>query len=228
MDITMYVDKYKSVRYNFFKWRYELEIIHKVWLAFTFACLTGLLSQVRFYLPGNPAVPITGQTFAVLLAGVVLGRWGVVSLGMYTGIGAAGVPWFAPKIGMPIFSSGGIGALTGATGGYIVGFMIAALFLGYITDKYIRSRSFFSMLPLMFFANFVLIYIPGLIVLYLWWMSFIGPIRIVELLTVGMIPFIAGDILKIVSVSAIAKGITPKRAYGREADIEKSKSWHIP
>ena len=228
MDITMYVDKYKIVRYNFYKWRYELELIHKVWLAFTFACLTGLLSQVRFYLPGNPAVPITGQTFAVLLAGVVLGRWGVVSLGMYTGIGAAGVPWFAPKFGMPIFSSGGIGVLTGATGGYIVGFMIAALFLGYFTDKYIRSRSFFSMLPLMFFANFVLIYIPGLIVLYLWWMRFIGPIGIVELLTVGIIPFIVGDLLKIVAASAVAKGITPKNAYGREVDVEKSKSWHIP
>jgi len=228
MEITIFMNKYKTIRYNFYKWRYELELIHKVCLALTFACLTGLLSQVRFYLPGNPAVPITGQTFAVLLTSVVLGRWGVVSLGMYTGIGAAGVPWFAPKVGMPIFSSGGIGVLTGATGGYIVGFMIAALFLGYMTDKYIRSRSFFSMLPLMFFANFVLIYIPGLTVLYLWWIIFRGPIEIVELLTYGMIPFIVGDVLKIVAASAFAKGIIPKRAYGREVDIKKSKSWHIP
>lgn len=228
MEITMYLDKYKLIRYNFFKWRYETNLIYKVSLAFGFACLTGLLSQVRFYLPSNPAVPITGQTFAVLLAGVVLGRWGVVSLGMYTGIGAAGVPWFAPKVGMPIFSSGGIGVLTGATGGYIIGFMIAALFLGYFTEKYIRTRSFFSMLPLMFFANLVLIYIPGLIVLYLWWMSFIGPIGIVELLTIGMIPFLAGDILKIVAASAVTKGITPKKAYNGEVDVEKLKNWHIP
>lgn len=219
MEINMYIDKYKNLRYNFFKWRYELELVHKISLAFAFSCLIGLLSQVRFYLPNNPAVPITGQTFAVLLAGVVLGRWGVVSLGMYIGIGATGVPWFAPKLGMPIFSSGGIGVLTGATGGYLIGFLLAALFLGYFTDRYIRSRSFFSMLSLMFFANFILIWIPGLIVLYLWWTSFIGPIGFVELLTVGMLPFIAGDIVKIVAASTIAKGITPKRAYGGEVDI---------
>jgi len=219
MGIKMYIDKYKNLRHNFFKWKYELELVHKTCLAFVFSCLIGLLSQVRFYLPNNPALPITGQTFAVLLAGIILGRWGIASLGIYIGVGVAGVPWFAPKIGMPIFSSGGIGVLTGATGGYLIGFLLAALFLGYFTDKYIRSRSFFNMLSLMFFANFVLIWIPGLIVLYLWWTSFIGPIGFVELLTVGMIPFIAGDIVKIVAASTIAKGITPKRAYGREVDI---------
>ena len=125
MELNMYINKYKNLRYNFFKWKYELNVVYKMSLALGFACLIGLCAQLRFYLPNNPAVPITGQTFAVLLAGVILGRWGVVSLGIYTGIGAAGIPWFAPKVGMPIFSSGGIGVLTGATGGYIIGFMIA-------------------------------------------------------------------------------------------------------
>ncbi len=221
MEINLYIDKYKNLRYDFFKWRYELELLHKVMLALSFACLIGVLAQVRLYIPGT-LVPITGQTFAVLLAGVVLGRWGIISLGMYIGIGAAGVPWFAPQMGMPMFSSGGIGVLTGATGGYLIGFMIAALFLGYFTDKYIKSRNFFSMLSLMLFANFALIYIPGLLILYLWWTSFIGPIGIVELLTAGMIPFIAGDIIKIVAAATVAKGITPKRAYGREIDAKKS------
>ncbi len=228
VEITMYINKYKNARYNFFKWRYELELLHKFSLAIAFACLTGLLAQFYFYIPGIP-VPITGQTFPVLLAGILLGRrWGGISLGMYAGIGAMGVPWFAPKIGMSIFSSGGIGVLTGATGGYIIGFIFAALFLGYFTDKYIRSRSFLSMLPLMLFANFVLIYIPGLMVLNLYFTSISGPIGIVELLTLGLIPFVVGDIIKIVAAAGIAKGITPKTAYGREADIEKSKSWHIP
>ena len=228
MEITMYLNKYRNLRYNFFKWRFELELLQKFSLAFTFACLTGLLAQFYFYIPGIP-VPITGQTFPVLLAGILLGRrWGGVSLGMYAGIGAMGVPWFAPKIGMPFFSSGGIGVLTGATGGYIIGFIFAALFIGYFTDKYIRSRSFFGMLPLMLFANFALIYIPGLIVLNLYLTNVSGPIEIVELLTYGLIPFIVGDIIKIVGAAGIAKGITPKIAYGREVDIEKSKSWHIP
>lgn len=224
MEITINLDKFEFIRYTFFKWRYETNLVYKVTLALSFACLIGLLSQFRFYLPNNPAIPITGQTFAVLLAGVVLGKWGIASIGMYIGIGAAGVPWFTPKVGMPIFSSGGLSVLTGATGGYLVGFMIAALFIGFFTDRYIRSRSFFSMLPIMFFANFVLIYIPGLTVFYLWWTSFIGPIGIVEVLTIGMVPFIAGDILKIVAASAVTKGITTKKSYGSEVDFAKAKN----
>ncbi|MHA2431285.1 MAG: biotin transporter BioY, partial [Promethearchaeota archaeon] len=74
----------------------------------------------------------------------------------------------------------------------------------------------------------ILIYIPGLVVLYFWWTSFIGPIGIVELLTVGMIPFIAGDVVKIMTAAAVAKGITPKTSYGRETDIDKMKNWHLP
>jgi len=219
MEINLTLDKYKLIRYNFFKWRFETTLVHKISLALIFSCLIGLLSQFRFYLPGNIAVPITGQTFAVLLAGVVLGKWGVASIGMYLGIGAAGLPWFTPKIGMPIFSNGGLGAITGSTGGYLIGFMIAAVFLGYFTDRYIKSRSFFGMLPLMLFANFILIYVPGLAVLYLWWSTFIGTIGFVELLTIGAIPFLAGDIIKVFAATSIATGITPKTSYGKEVDV---------
>jgi biotin transport system substrate-specific component len=217
MEITMYMDKYKDARYNFFKWRYELELLHKISLAFAFACLTGLLAQFRFYLPGTP-VPVTGQVFAVFLAGILLGKWGGVSQCMYAGLGVMGIPWFAGL-------NGGIAYIAGPTGGYIIGFIVAAFFLGYFMDRYIRSRGFFSMFALMLFATFVLIYIPGLIQLYLWMGASIG---IWELLMIGMIPYIAADVIKAVIVASIAKGITPKRAYGREADIGKSKSWHIP
>jgi biotin transport system substrate-specific component len=217
MEITMYMDKYKDARYNFFKWRYELELLHKISLAFAFACLTGLLAQFRFYLPGTP-VPVTGQVFAVFLAGILLGKWGGVSQCMYAGLGVMGIPWFAGL-------DGGIAYIAGPTGGYIIGFIVAAFFLGYFMDRYIRSRGFFSMFSLMLFATFVLIYIPGLIQLYLWMGASIG---IWELLMIGMIPYIAADVIKAVIVASIAKGITPKRAYGGEADIGKSKSWHIP
>jgi biotin transport system substrate-specific component len=203
----MYVEKYKNIRYNFFKWRYELELLHKVTLALFFACLTGLMAQFRFYLPGTP-VPVTGQVFAVFLAGILLGKWGGVSQCMYTGLGAIGMPWFAGL-------NGGLAYIAGPTGGYIIGFILAAFFLGYFTDKYIRSRNFFSMLALMLFATFALIYIPGLIQLYLWMGASIG---IWELLMIGMIPYIAADITKAVVVALIAKGITPKRAYGGEVD----------
>ena len=201
-------------RYDIFRWRYELAITKKIALALGMACLVGLLAQVRFYIPWSP-VPITGQTFAVLLAGIIMGRrWGGISLAIYATLGVAGVPWFAPQAGMPIFSAGGISHLAGPTGGYIIGFIIAALFLGYFTDKYVRARGFFSMLGLMLFANFALIYIPGLIWLGMWLNLVSGmSVTIPAIIAIGATPFILGDILKIVVAATTAKAITPKEDY---------------
>ena len=206
-------------KYDVFRWRYELTIPKKLTLALGVACLTGLLAQVRFMVPWSP-VPITAQTFAVLLAAVLLGRWwGGVSMAIFAGLGFAGVPWFS-----------GLASGFGATGGYIIGFMFAALFLGYFTDKYIRSRSFLSMLGLMLFANFVLIYIPGLIWLGLWLNMVPGTpaASFSALLGMGLVPFIAGDVTKAVLAAAIARGVTPKQAYNGEVDKGKWASWRIP
>ncbi len=226
MEIVTTINRAK---YDVFKWRYELSIPRKLALALGMAGLIGVMAQVRFYLPWSP-IPITGQTFAVLIAGVLLGRWwGGVSLAAYIGIGAAGVPWFAPKAGMAMFSAGGIGHLTGATGGYLIGFIFAALFLGYFTDKYIRSRSFFSMLALMLFSNFVLIYVPGLLWLGLWLKMVAGtPVTFVALLGMGALPFIVGDIFKAAAAASIARGATPKQAYNGEVDKDKWANWRIP
>lgn len=215
MEIAATINRAK---YDVFRWRYELSIPRKLTLALGVACLAGLLAQVRFMLPWSP-VPITGQTFAVLLAGVLLGRWwGGVSMAIYGGLGIVGVPWFSG------WASG-----LGATGGYIVGFILAALFLGHFTDKYIRSRSFLSMLGLMLFANFILIYVPGLVWLGLWLGAINGePVAVITLLGMGAIPFIAGDITKAVLAATIARGVTPKLAYNGEVDKDKWASWRIP
>ena len=207
MEINAYLNKYKNARYNFFCWRYELNLVYKISLALCFALLTGILAQLRFYLPGTP-VPITGQVFGVLLAGVLLGRWGGISQCMYVGIGASGVPWFSGF-------NGGLAYLGGPTGGYIIGFIIAAFFIGFVVDRYIRSRKLLSMLVLMVFSTFVLIYIPGLIQLYLWMGASIG---IWELLTIAVLPFIAADVIKAIIAAVIATGITPKITYGKEVD----------
>jgi biotin transport system substrate-specific component len=210
------------VKYDAFKWRYELSLPWKLVLALGMAALTGLMAQVRIPLPWSP-VPITGQTFAVLLAGVLLGRWwGGISLAIYAGLGAAGLPWFQGW-------GSGVGYLAGPTGGYIIGFILAALFLGYFTDRYIRSRSFFVMLGLMLFASLILIYVPGLIQLGLWLNWVKGePATFTALLGMGALPFIAGDIIKSVAAAAIARGITPKQAYNGEIDKGKWASWRIP
>jgi len=219
MEIAARIDRTK---YDVFRWRYELSISKKIALALGLACLTGLVAQIRIVLPWSP-VPVTGQTFAVLLAGVLLGRWwGGISLAIYAGLGAAGVPWFTGW-------GSGLGYLGGPTGGYIIGFMLAALFLGHLTDTYIRSRSFLSMLALMLFANFILIYVPGLLQLGLWLNLVKGePATFTTLFGMGALPFIAGDITKAAMAAAIARGITPKSAYNGEVDRGKWANWRIP
>ncbi len=215
MEIAARIDRTK---YDVFRWRYDLSIPKKISLALGMAALTGLLAQVRIPLPWTP-IPITGQTFAVLLAGVLLGRrWGGIGMAIFAGLGFAGLPWFSG------WESG-----LGATRGYIIGFIPAALFLGYFTDRYIRSRSFFSMLGLMLFANFILIYVPGLLWLWLWLKVVSGTsTTFIALMGMAVIPYIAGDIIKAAAAAVIARGITPKSAYNGEVDQGKWANWRIP
>jgi biotin transport system substrate-specific component len=202
----------EQTRYEAFRWRFELSLPMKLALALGIAVLTGLLAQVRFYVPWSP-VPFTGQTMAVLLAGVALGKWwGGISMSLYAGLGMAGVPWFQ---GM----NSGIAYMAGPTGGYIIGFILAALFLGYFTDKYIKSRRFMSMLGLMLFSSLILVYVPGLLQLGIWLHFVKGQaVSLSSLLTMGALPFIAGDITKAVAAALIARGVTPRTSYGKEAD----------
>lgn len=215
MEIVTTINRAK---YDAFRWRYELSIPRKLALALGMAALTGLMAQVRIINPLMPDIPVTGQTFAVLLAAVLLGRWwGGVSMALFAGLGFMGLPWFSG------WESG-----LGATRGYIIGFIFAALFLGYFTDKYIRSRSFFSMLVLMLFANFILIWIPGIIWRVVWLNTVAGtPATLIGSIT-GSVTYIPGDIIKAVAAAAIARGITPKHAYNGEVDKGKWASWRLP
>ena len=215
MQIAATIDRAK---YDVFRWRYELSIPKKLALALGIAVLTGLLAQVRFPLPWSP-VPITGQTFAVFLAAVLLGKWwGGISMAIFGGLGWAGLPWF----------SGWSAGIT-ATGGYIIGFIPAALLVGHFTDKYVRARSFLTMFALMLVANFVLIYIPGLIWLGLWLPAHGKTVAsFMALMNMGLIPFIAGDITKAALAAAIARGVTPKSAYNGETDKDKWATWRLP
>jgi biotin transport system substrate-specific component len=205
MEIT--IDNYFEKRYSLFKWRSETSNANKLVMAFFMACITGLMAQIVIPLPWTP-VPITAQTFAVLLAGILLGRfWGGLSMIVYLVIGLLGVPWFT---GM----NGGIGVVTGATGGFLIGFIMAALFLGYFADKHINTRSFMPMLGLLLFANFFLIYIPGLIGLGAWIYIVNGTAPgIWTLLAMGLLPFIVGDVIKIGGAAAFSKAVTPKEPF---------------
>jgi biotin transport system substrate-specific component len=199
-------------KYGAYRWRCEASVARKVLLAVGMAAVVGLAAQIRLPLPFTP-VPVTAQTLAVLMAGVLLGRnWGGISLAIYVGLGAAGLPWFNGW-------SGGIGHIAGPTGGYIIGFIMAAVFMGHFTDKYVRARSFASMLGLMAVANFALIYLPGLAQLSLWLNLIKGQaVAWSQVLAMGLIPFIAGDIIKVGFAALIARSVTPKQAYNGEVD----------
>jgi len=197
-------ERWQMTRYNAYRWRDELSLIKKIALVIGMAAITGLAAQVRVPLPWTP-VPITGQTLAALLAGVLLGRWyGGLSMAIYAGLGAAGLVWFSGW-------SGGIGHLAGPTGGYIVGFILAALFLGYVSNKYPKARSLPAMLGLMLFADFVLIYVPGLLQLHLWLNLVRGQTTsLYQVLGMGLFPFVAGDLIKVITAAGIAWLVIPR------------------
>jgi biotin transport system substrate-specific component len=180
-------------------WRNRSGIAWKIAVSLSMAGVIGLLAQLRIPLPFSP-VPLTGQTFGVLLAGVILGKkWGGVSVGLYAILGFAGIPWFNG-------STSGFGA----TSGYLLGFVLAALFIGYKTDG--RKLNYGQTFGWMLFASTVLIYVPGLIWLGLW-LNLISnaPTGILTILTMGAIPFLAGDVIK-ASIAVLASKAVSHRA----------------
>jgi len=175
----------------------------KIALAFGVACAIGILAQIKFYLPWTP-IPVTMQTFGVLLAGILLGgTFGGISLAIYITLGVAGVPWF---VGL----AGGFSVLVGPTGGFLVGFMLAAMFIGYVAERFIKTRHFLPIFILLFFANIVLIYVPGLLQLGIWLhLSNVSDVTVLKLIDMGVVPFVLGDIVKILLAAMLAKIIAP-------------------
>ena len=197
------IDGYYSTRKNVFERIRDASVATKILMSLMMACLTGIMAQIIIPLPWTP-VPITAQTFAVLCSGLFLGKkYGCLSQILYIVLGVAFIPWFG---GM----TGGLDIFLGSTFGFFIGFVIASYFVGMITEKYAASRSFRKMAITIGIANFALIYIPGLAGLALF-MSMQGtPVGIVELLMMGLVPFIAGDIVKILGAASVSKVFLPK------------------
>jgi biotin transport system substrate-specific component len=170
------------------------------------ACLTGLLAQVHFRLPlGVTPVPFTGQVLGVLICGACLGGgYGLLSQTIYVGLGAAGLPWFAGL-------SGGLGALEGVTGGYLIGFVMAAYFLGACMQRSPKLRTFLGRLLLMLLAVGV-IHVFGLLQLML--LLGIGPGKAFAL---GSLPFLFGDTLKSLIAASLTAAVLRGRTLAREA-----------
>lgn len=160
-------------------------------LAALFAALTGVLAYVRVPLPFSP-VPITGQTFGLMLAGLLLGaRWGAVSQAVYVMLGA---------VGLPIYAGGqaGLGVLFGPTGGYLFGHILGAYVVGFVAVNAIGSR-FNRFLAASAAGGIVAVYALGIpqlaIVTGMGWR---------EALVAGGVPFLLGDGVKALAAAAIA------------------------
>lgn len=148
------------------------------------AALTAAAAQIQ--IPMIP-VPITGQTFAVLLVGAALGlNRAALSMVLYVILGVAGLPVFT---GAKAFVAGG------PTMGYLAGFIAAAALVGYLAQRQ-WDRKWFSVIG-SFVAGNLVIYAFGLT----WLSVFLGnvgaPNDLVSTLNAGMIPFLAGDAIKI-------------------------------
>ena len=202
MNINM--DKYYGTRKNVFERIQDASAATKILMSFMMACFTGIMAQIIIPLPWTP-VPITAQTFAVLCSGLFLGKkYGCLSQIIYIVLGIAFIPWFG---GM----TGGLEIFLGSTFGFFIGFVIASYFIGYITEKYAKARSFTRMAMVIGIANFALIYIPGLACLALWYSLTQGAaIGVADLLMMGLVPFIAGDIVKILGAASVSKVFLPK------------------
>ena len=148
-----------------------------------------LAVSAQFKIPLYP-VPVTGQTLVVLLIGMTYGpRLGGITLAAYL---------FEGALGLPVFAGGAAGAavLMGPTAGYLFGFLLAAIAMGYLAERGM-GRTVVSTIAAMVIGNCV-IYLCGA----LWLANFIG---FGQAIAAGVLPFLYGDALKLV----VAAGLMP-------------------
>jgi biotin transport system substrate-specific component len=146
-----------------------------------------LLAQISIPVPGSP-VPVTGQTLAVLLIGTTYGaRLGFLTFASYLLAGIAGAPIFAPSA---TSANHGIARLTGATGGYLVGMLVASLLLGYLADRK-ADQKFKTSFPALLLGDLV-IFTFGLA-----WLHASLDMTWAATFKAGFTPFILGEALKI-------------------------------
>jgi biotin transport system substrate-specific component len=142
-----------------------------------------LMAQIAIPVPGSP-VPITGQTLGVLLIGTAYGAsLGLATIAIYVALGL---------IGAPILAQGahGFARLSGPTGGYLVGMLIAAYLVGFLAERHwdVRLQTSFGQMIL----GEILVFAPGLI-----WLKIYTGATWTWTIAAGFTPFIVGEIIKI-------------------------------
>lgn len=156
-------------------------------LVVTGAAFVAAMAQIKVPLPFTP-VPVTGQTFAVLVIGAALGaRKGAASLLLYLLLGFVGLPVFAG-------GTGGLVVVFGPTAGYLVGFIVAAYVIGLLAARGLDRRIPSALLA--FLAGEAIIYLFGVA----WLSTFLGLQRAI---VAGLLPFLIGDAIKLVAAALV-------------------------
>ena len=161
---------------------YYIAPMYRTWAVVGGALLTWVLMLVRVPLPFTP-VPITMQTISVLLMGALLGRGlGGLSQLTYVLLGIAGLPVFT--------SGGGLLALAGPTGGYLVGYVLAAFALSFLFQSDRRYTWWDSVWRMS----------VGMAIIYIFGLTHLGILTqrpLNELLIIGFWPFLPGAVAKL-------------------------------
>jgi biotin transport system substrate-specific component len=163
--------------------------VRDIALVVTGAVFIYLTARIAIPVPGSP-VPITGQTFGVLLVGGALGfRRGLIAVALYVLLGVVGLPFFAE-------GKGGLTVIWGATGGYLVGFIVAGAVVGRLAELG-WDRRIGGALPMMLVGS-AIIYAVGLL-----WLKVVTGWSVEETIAKGLTPFLLGDALKLVLAAAL-------------------------
>lgn len=165
-----------------------LDLGRSLALILAFSLLTALAAQVAIPLPWTP-VPVTGQTFAVLLTGALLGsRLGALAMIAYLIEGASGLPFFYA-------GGGGVHHLLNPiTGGYLLSYPAAAFVVGILAERG-WDRRFLTAAASMVLGSIVI-----LLCGWAWLARFVGPAAAFD---AGVAPFIIGDLIKLVLAAAV-------------------------
>lgn len=151
--------------------------------------LVALCAQVSLPLPFSP-VPVTGQTFAVLLLGATFGaRRSAAALLLYLAEGAAGLPVFSPGGAL------GLARLLGPTGGYLLAFPAAAFLLGWLVQRG-ADRRWWGWLGAVL-ATEAVIFAGGLA-----WLKLLTGSGWREAAALGLLPFLPGELVKVALLAA--------------------------
>ncbi len=158
------------------------------------AGFVALFAQISIQLPFTP-VPVTGQTFAVLLVAASLGLvHGALAMVAYVLMGTVGLPVFADQ-------AHGWDVVVGATGGYLIGFLVAGALVGTLAERG-WEKNFSGSVSAMLTGN-VIIFLAGLVWLSVWLGDNGFPNDLNATLEAGLYPFIPGEIVKLYLAGAM-------------------------